>query len=168
MARQLHAIRSRLLRSRDLQARAHRKPIQPKSVTHVSGIICNPCLQHGPETNGGQGRNRTTDTRIFSPLLYQLSYLAIHWRINNQDADFQSLPTLSLRDPATLAYSVRGKMPLLRNSVRGKMPLLRNFVRGKMPLLRHSVRGRCRSYETLFAARCRSCARLRAANERRI
>ena len=26
--------------------------------------------------NGGQGRNRTNDTRIFSPLLYQLSYLA--------------------------------------------------------------------------------------------
>ena len=25
---------------------------------------------------GGQGRNRTIDTRIFSPLLYQLSYLA--------------------------------------------------------------------------------------------
>src|SRR3954463_15768957 len=25
---------------------------------------------------GGQGRNRTSDTRIFSPLLYQLSYLA--------------------------------------------------------------------------------------------
>ena len=29
------------------------------------------------EKSGGQGRNRTTDTRIFSPLLYQLSYLAI-------------------------------------------------------------------------------------------
>ena len=28
-------------------------------------------------SDGGQGRNRTTDTRIFSPLLYQLSYLAI-------------------------------------------------------------------------------------------
>ena len=28
------------------------------------------------ERNGGQGRNRTIDTRIFSPLLYQLSYLA--------------------------------------------------------------------------------------------
>jgi hypothetical protein len=27
--------------------------------------------------DGGQGRNRTNDTRIFSPLLYQLSYLAI-------------------------------------------------------------------------------------------
>ena len=27
--------------------------------------------------NGGQRQNRTVDTRIFSPLLYQLSYLAI-------------------------------------------------------------------------------------------
>ena len=27
--------------------------------------------------DGGQGRNRTTDTRIFNPLLYQLSYLGI-------------------------------------------------------------------------------------------
>ncbi len=26
---------------------------------------------------GGQRRNRTADTRIFNPLLYQLSYLAI-------------------------------------------------------------------------------------------
>jgi hypothetical protein len=26
--------------------------------------------------DGGQGQNRTADTRIFSPLLYQLSYLA--------------------------------------------------------------------------------------------
>jgi hypothetical protein len=25
---------------------------------------------------GGLGRNRTTDTRIFNPLLYQLSYRA--------------------------------------------------------------------------------------------
>ena len=27
--------------------------------------------------DGGQEWNRTTDTRIFSPLLYQLSYLAV-------------------------------------------------------------------------------------------
>ena len=27
--------------------------------------------------NGAQGPTRTTDTRIFSPLLYQLSYLGI-------------------------------------------------------------------------------------------
>ena len=29
-----------------------------------------------PRRRSGQGRNRTADTRIFSPLLYQLSYLA--------------------------------------------------------------------------------------------
>ena len=29
--------------------------------------------------NGGQTRNRTRDTRIFSPPLYQLSYLAKYW-----------------------------------------------------------------------------------------
>ena len=28
--------------------------------------------------DGAQGRNRTTDTRIFSPLLYQLSYLGLN------------------------------------------------------------------------------------------
>ena len=28
------------------------------------------------EINGGLGRNRTTDTRIFNPLLYRLSYRA--------------------------------------------------------------------------------------------
>ena len=32
--------------------------------------------QRCEEINGGQGRNRTADTRIFSPLLYRLSYLA--------------------------------------------------------------------------------------------
>ena len=31
--------------------------------------------------DGGPGRNRTTDTRIFNPLLYQLSYRAIEPRI---------------------------------------------------------------------------------------
>ena len=29
------------------------------------------------ENSGGLGRNRTTDTRIFNPLLYQLSYRAV-------------------------------------------------------------------------------------------
>ena len=29
--------------------------------------------------DGAQGRNRTTDTRIFSPLLYRLSYLGYFW-----------------------------------------------------------------------------------------
>gem|GEM_PF-5562218 len=29
------------------------------------------------KNNGAQGRNRTTDTGIFSPLLYRLSYLGM-------------------------------------------------------------------------------------------
>ncbi len=29
------------------------------------------------EIDGGAGRNRTADTRIFSPLLYRLSYRAV-------------------------------------------------------------------------------------------
>jgi hypothetical protein len=37
-------------------------------VKHVSGTY--------PEILGGPGRNRTTDTRIFNPLLYRLSYQA--------------------------------------------------------------------------------------------
>ena len=35
------------------------------------------CLSPSHRKDGAQGRNRTTDTRIFSPLLYQLSYLGI-------------------------------------------------------------------------------------------
>ena len=32
---------------------------------------------HLQDLSSGQGRDRTGDTRIFSPVLYQLSYLAI-------------------------------------------------------------------------------------------
>ena len=35
---------------------------------------------------GGLGRNRTTDTRIFNPLLYQLSYQAMRARDYRQAA----------------------------------------------------------------------------------
>src|SRR5687768_5389842 len=40
-----------------------------ESAETVTGLIVK-------RSNGGQGRNRTADTRIFSPLLYRLSYLA--------------------------------------------------------------------------------------------
>ena len=36
--------------------------------------LASPCFIGG--LGGGETRNRTGDTRIFSPLLYQLSYLA--------------------------------------------------------------------------------------------
>ena len=51
-------------------------------------------------TCGGQGRNRTTDTRIFSPLLYRLSYLAFAC-------------VAAVVDVGLLRVD-RGKMPLLR------------------------------------------------------
>ena len=42
----------------------------------------------------GQGRNRTADTRIFSPLLYQLSYLASTVQTNGPVIDAQpEIPT---------------------------------------------------------------------------
>jgi hypothetical protein len=49
----------------------------------------------GRETNinlgsGGQGRNRTTDTRIFNPLLYQLSYLAKNVIVSLASASFEA------------------------------------------------------------------------------
>jgi hypothetical protein len=38
--------------------------------------LCNLARLMGELRTSGQGQNRTADTRIFSPLLYQLSYLA--------------------------------------------------------------------------------------------
>ena len=43
------------------------------SVFNAFGCLKSHIIQM--KNNGAQGRNRTTDTRIFSPLLYQLSYL---------------------------------------------------------------------------------------------
>ena len=43
------------------------------SAHHLRGL---PSSVSPSRTFGGQGRDRTGDTRIFSPLLYQLSYLA--------------------------------------------------------------------------------------------
>ena len=53
----------------DDQISAHRETARHGAVTGGAG--------HGVWARGaksGQGRNRTGDTRIFSPLLYQLSY----------------------------------------------------------------------------------------------
>ncbi len=41
-------------------------PAPGRSVNHVSGTRCKPCDRNTPVGNGGQGRNRTIDTRIFS------------------------------------------------------------------------------------------------------
>ena len=50
--------------------------------------------------SGGQGRNRTTDTRIFSPLLYQLSYLAaVGERVRIRPAEFGPVKRQSRQPP---------------------------------------------------------------------
>lgn len=55
----------------------HRQSDRREVVTHVLGTNCYPCLRAVQGKNGAQRRIRTTDTRIFSPLLYQLSYLGL-------------------------------------------------------------------------------------------
>ena len=47
-----------------------------KGVNHVVGTGRKACVRYVPVILGGPGRNRTTDTRIFNPLLYRLSYQA--------------------------------------------------------------------------------------------
>ncbi len=59
------------------KVRSHRKPIQPKSVTYVSGIICNPCLQHGPIDFGAPERIRTSDPQIRNLVLYPTELRAL-------------------------------------------------------------------------------------------
>lgn len=50
---------------------------------------------------GGPGRIRTTDTRIFNPLLYQLSYQAMNGRG----------PALPVRRPQMIRLGVRDGKP---------------------------------------------------------
>src|SRR6266446_3983234 len=57
------------------------------------------------QNRGGQGRNRTSDTRIFSPLLYQLSYLAGPVRPGSECGKG--------------ARIIRGIRPLAKNTRRG-------------------------------------------------
>ena len=53
------------------------------------------------KADGAWGRIRTTDTRIFNPLLYQLSYPGI-------SACLQSLPVFISRPPGRFPGSERG------------------------------------------------------------
>ena len=50
--------------------------------------------------NGGQGQNRTADTRIFSPLLYRLSYLAKDGLLKRENQDVSSSGLAALLEAA--------------------------------------------------------------------
>ena len=52
------------------------KPVQQKSPTELILLGFWTSLDSDESIFGGPGRNRTTDTRIFNPLLYRLSYQA--------------------------------------------------------------------------------------------
>ena len=68
---------------------------------------------------GGQGRNRTTDTRIFSPLLYRLSYLAIIRIV--AEARIKAIPGLAVKPPiatTALTHELAGWTFFLRPATR--------------------------------------------------
>ena len=66
------------------QKRQARETKIGKTKTAAKATVLSPTL-------GGQGRDRTGDTRIFSPLLYQLSYLATGWGENGRSAGIRTL-----------------------------------------------------------------------------
>ncbi len=49
------------------------KMVVPCIIVFTKAILERPCPQ--AEVRSAEGRTRTADTRIFSPVLYQLSYL---------------------------------------------------------------------------------------------
>ena len=53
------------------------------------------------KTLGGLGRNRTTDTRIFNPLLYRLSY-----RAKERDCSAEKSPLRARCERGTAAHSI--------------------------------------------------------------
>ena len=71
LARQLYAVRSRLLRRRDHSGRADREPVRPESVTYVLGINRHPCDRNRPGENGRDDWIRTSDPLTPSQVRYQ-------------------------------------------------------------------------------------------------
>ncbi len=55
------------------RAWCRRKDLNPQPTDYKSVALPVELHRHG-DKYGGSGRNRTADTRIFSPLLYRLSY----------------------------------------------------------------------------------------------
>ena len=53
-----------------------KNPTKRNPIPAHETLTCDFCVEHFRGYRGGSGRNRTADTRIFSPLLYRLSYRA--------------------------------------------------------------------------------------------
>ena len=63
------------LHPRNTKKWSWREELNPQPADYKSAAL--PIELHQPKKNGAFERNRTTDTGIFSPLLYQLSYRGI-------------------------------------------------------------------------------------------
>src|SRR5947209_18388810 len=57
LARQLHALRSRILRSGAENPATSRQPVRHEVVTHVLGTTCHLCVQAGHQKNGTRSRD---------------------------------------------------------------------------------------------------------------
>ena len=87
---------------------------KPRAFRH--GHKKTPCRKsrQGVHLSGGQGRNRTNDTRIFSPLLYQLSYLAenLGGTVQKRRAFNQFAPPASRRSSRRRHITLGRRCPL--------------------------------------------------------
>ncbi len=72
------------------------------------------CREKIPRKNA-QGRNRTTDTRIFNPLLYRLSYLGARIRIFKEG--YSKIAILQRISSIFLAYFLGGLVVKLSGNV---------------------------------------------------
>ena len=101
-----------------------------------------------PQESGGQGQNRTADTRIFSPLLYQLSYLAGKAANYRRSMLPRQGPLISVRlcssffDPA-LFFRQHGAVSIVdRERQLGPRSIRRKSLQGHLAALRFPAKGR--------------------------
>src|SRR5678815_3471550 len=80
--------------------------------------------------DGGQGRNRTTDTRIFSPLLYQLSYLATF-----QTTTITAIANVGTRAPAVVYLTDCTWLSRLNACAKGRQ---KGAIKTLLPLMRQA------------------------------
>ena len=142
-----HSASARARKRQSLQVRHHRQYasrldsglLLPKMLpTTVTRAVVSSFSRHQKrwfknKNDGAQGRDRTTDTRIFSPLLYQLSYLGLFRQFG------EARPRLQFAGPLRDA---RIETPASRRWLIGNRPAPVEWGRAARPLL-----GRCFAIE---------------------
>jgi hypothetical protein len=101
-----------------------------KGVNHAVGTGRKACVRYVPVFLGGPGRNRTTDTRIFNPLLYRLSYQATKSANYTQLCEWaceMCLTVLALRECWQILCGVGVGYPAYGGIESGERSYLTNF-----------------------------------------